>query len=51
MLTIDKSSSVLDPESIKVEFRRVAYDLDKATKGILESPLPDEFAKVLIEAR
>lgn len=51
MLTIDKKSSVSDPESIKVEFRRVAYDLDKATKGILESPLPDEFAQVLIEAR
>jgi putative phosphoesterase len=51
MLTINKSSSLLNLESIKVEFRRVAYDLDKATKGILESPLPDEFAQVLIEAR
>ncbi|MGV3706485.1 MAG: metallophosphoesterase family protein [Arcticibacter sp.] len=51
ILTIDRSSSVLDPENIKVEFRRVAYDVDKATKGILESPLPDELAQVLIEAR
>ncbi len=46
LLTIDESSSVLDQESIKVEFRRVAYDLDKATKGILESLLPDEFASI-----
>lgn len=51
MLTIDKSSSVLDPESIKVEFRRVAYDLDRAARGILESPLPNEFAQGLFEAK
>lgn len=51
MLTTDKNSSVLDPESIKVKFRRVAYDLNMTTKGILESSLPDEFAQVLIEAR
>ena len=51
MLTIDKSSSVLDPESIKVEFRRVAYNLNMATQGILESPLPNEFAHGLFEAK
>lgn len=51
ILTINKNSSILDPESIKVEFRRVAYDLDMATKGIMESPLPDEFAQLLIEAK
>jgi len=51
MLTIDKKSSVSDPESIKVEFRRVAYDLNMASQEILESPLPDEFAQGLFEAR
>ncbi|RZK38814.1 MAG: metallophosphoesterase [Pedobacter sp.] len=51
LLTIDKNSSVLDPKSIKVEFRRVAYDLNMASQGILESPLPDEFAQGLFEAR
>jgi putative phosphoesterase len=50
ILTIDKSSSISDPESVKAEFRRVAYGLDLATKGILESPLPDEFAQGLFEA-
>lgn len=50
ILTIDKSSSISDPESVKAEFRRVAYGLDLATKGVLESPLPDEFAQGLFEA-
>ena len=51
ILNIDNSSSISNPESIKVEFRRIAYDLEIATKGIIESPLPDNFAQMLIEAR
>lgn len=51
ILTISRNSSVLDPESIKVEFKRVAYDLDMATLGILDSPLPDELAQGLIDAK
>jgi len=43
MLTLD------DINPIKVEFIRFDYDVDKAAKGIEESPLPDEFAERLRE--
>ena len=33
--------------AIRVEFVRVAYDIDEAARGILESELPPEFADVL----
>ncbi|MDP3467768.1 MAG: metallophosphoesterase family protein [Daejeonella sp.] len=43
MLTLD------DINPIKVEFIRFDYDVDKAAKGIEESPLPDEFGERLRE--
>lgn len=51
MLTINTTSSTLNPESIMVEFRRVNYDLNKAVQGIYNSPLPDEFAQALLDAK
>jgi diadenosine tetraphosphatase ApaH/serine/threonine PP2A family protein phosphatase len=41
MLTLDDSAD----NPIKVEFIRFDYDIEKAAKGVEESPLPDEFAK------
>lgn len=46
MLTLNDSA--LDP--IRVEFIRFDYDIDKAVKGIEDSPLPDEFGERLREA-
>jgi diadenosine tetraphosphatase ApaH/serine/threonine PP2A family protein phosphatase len=43
LLTLD------DVNPINVEFIRFDYDIEKAAKGIEESPLPDEFAERLRE--
>jgi len=43
LLTLD------DVNPINVEFIRFDYDIEKAVKGIEESPLPDEFAERLRE--
>jgi putative phosphoesterase len=45
MLSIDDAI-----DSVKVEFIRFDYDIDKAAKGIEDSPLPDEFAERLRKA-
>lgn len=45
MLSLDDSA--VDP--LRVEFIRFDYDIEKAAKGIEESPLPDEFAERLKE--
>lgn len=37
----------LDATGARVEFVRVAYDVEAAARAILESDLPDEFAEVL----
>jgi len=47
ILTINDDSSVSLKESIKVEFIRFEYDIEKAAEGILNSPLPDEYADML----
>jgi putative phosphoesterase len=39
------------PAGVSVAFRRVEYDIDAATKGILASTLPHEFAAQLREGR
>lgn len=44
LLNIDYNSSLRNRESIKVEFIRFDYDIEKAAKAIENSPLPDEFA-------
>jgi predicted phosphodiesterase len=40
-------SLAIDASGARVEFVRVAYDVDEAARAILESELPDEFAEVL----
>lgn len=47
LLTINDNSSVLDKESIKVEFIRFDYDVEKAAKAVEDSPLPNEYADML----
>ncbi len=47
MLTINENSSMLNAESIKVEFIRFDYDVEKAAKAVEESPLPNEYAENL----
>ncbi len=47
MLTIDEKSSASVKESITVEFIRFEYDIEKAAGGVLDSPLPDEYADML----
>jgi putative phosphoesterase len=39
------------PHGLTVEFRRVAYDVERAAEAILASELPTEFASQLREAR
>jgi putative phosphoesterase len=50
LLSLDEKSSVLDPQSIGVEFIRFGYDIEKAAQAIEQSSLPAEYAKMLREA-
>jgi predicted phosphodiesterase len=47
MLTINEKSSTAAKETIGVEFIRFEYDIEKAAEGVLNSPLPDEYADML----
>jgi putative phosphoesterase len=47
LLTIDQDASILNKESIKVEFIRFDYDIEKAAKAVEESPLPNAYAENL----
>lgn len=47
MLTIDEHASVLNKDSIKVEFIRFEYDVEKAAKAVEGSPLPNEYGEML----
>lgn len=47
LLHIDESSSVSVRDSIRVEFVRFDYDIEKAAKAIENSPLPNEYADML----
>ena len=49
MLTINSDSSKLLKESIQVEFIRFDYDVEKAAKAVIDSPLPNEYADMLIK--
>jgi diadenosine tetraphosphatase ApaH/serine/threonine PP2A family protein phosphatase len=40
-------SLAVDGSGARVEFVRVAYDIDEAARAIHDSDLPDEFAEVL----
>jgi predicted phosphodiesterase len=47
ILTIDPGSSVRNPDSVKVEFVRFEYDIEKSARAIGESPLPNAYAEAL----
>lgn len=47
LLTINPDSSVTSRESVRVEFIRFGYDVEKAAKAVEDSPLPNEYADML----
>ena len=51
LLEAPERPSPADPDALRVSFRRVEYDVERAARAIEESPLPDAFARALREAR
>ena len=47
LLTINENSSVLNKETVQVEFIRFEYDIEKAAKAVEDSPLPNDYADML----
>jgi putative phosphoesterase len=47
LLTIDENSSVTNKDSLKVEFIRFMYDVEKVAKAVEDSPLPNAYAESL----
>jgi predicted phosphodiesterase len=47
LLHINDKSSVKDKNSVKVEFIRFDYDIEKAAKAVEDSPLPNEYSDML----
>lgn len=47
ILELTPESNLTNPDSIKVEFVRVPYNVEKAAQSIEASPLPNEFAQML----
>jgi putative phosphoesterase len=47
MLTINENSGTENKETVRVEFVRFDYDIEKAAKSVEESPLPNEYAEML----
>jgi len=50
LVSLDQSFSLLAPDSIKVEFVRFDYDVERAAKAVEESPLPNAYADMLRRA-
>jgi putative phosphoesterase len=50
LLTLDETFSLSKPDSLKVEFVRFEYDVEKAAKAVEDSPLPNDFADMLRKA-
>lgn len=50
MLTIDENATVTDKNSIKADFVRFYYDVEKAAKAIENCILPNEYADMLRNA-
>ena len=47
ILEINENASVLDKDSISVQFVKFEYDIEKAAKAIEESILPNDYAENL----
>jgi putative phosphoesterase len=50
ILTLDEKSSIQDKASIRVDFVRFDYEIEKASTAVENSILPDEYARMLREA-
>jgi predicted phosphodiesterase len=50
MVTLNENSSKFDRDSIKIDFIRVEYDIEKAAKAVEDSVLPDGYAGMLRNA-
>lgn len=50
IITINKCSNAFEKDSIKVDFVRVRYDVEKAAQAIEHSDLPTKFADMLRKA-
>lgn len=50
MMTVPETAHATKPDSIQVEFIRVAYDVEKAAQAIENSVLPDKYADNLRNA-
>lgn len=50
LLTINENSTATTEGNVHVEFIRFDYDVEKAAKAIIDSPLPDELADRLRKA-
>jgi putative phosphoesterase len=47
LITLNETATINDKDSIRVDFIRVAYDIEKSAKAVEESPLPNELADML----
>lgn len=50
LLTLPETASAKEKDSIKVEFIRFAYDVEKAARAVEDSPLPNAYADSLRKA-
>lgn len=50
LVTLDDQFTLNKADSLKVEFIRFEYDVEKAANAVEESPLPDDFAGMLRKA-
>lgn len=50
LITLDESSTLTQPEGIKVEFIRVPYDVEMVANAIEQGVFPDEYADMLRKA-
>ena len=50
LLHLADGASPTDPESVRPEFVRVEYDVERAARAVETSPLPDAFADMLRKA-
>lgn len=51
LITLDENLSKHNPNAIRVEFRRVNYDIDAAVSAIKKSEFPNELADQLLQAK
>jgi putative phosphoesterase len=51
MMEINEDTSLMNKDSVKVEFIRFDYDIEKAATAVEQSQLPDEYAEMLRTGR